>query len=87
MLAPDERYAFEPYAYGPMSRGLYGDVRLLCRNHRLEATPIEGATWRLLDLNPAGTRDAERLRDVASTEQPDVLAWQSWRQSRARSAP
>lgn len=73
-LEPAERYRFEPYAYGPMSRRLYGDVRLLCRKRVLEALPIEGATWRLLDLTPAGKRDAASLRDEAAREQPDALA-------------
>lgn len=73
-LGPAERYRFEPYAYGPMSRSLYGDVRLLCRERRLEATPIEGATWRLLQLTAAGECDAAQRRMQAAREQPDALA-------------
>jgi hypothetical protein len=72
-LRADERYRFEPYAYGPMSRILYGDVRLLCRERTLEAIPIEGATWRLLELTATGGRHAERLRDRAEREQPEAL--------------
>jgi hypothetical protein len=73
-LDPGERYQFEPYAYGPMSRGLYGDVRLLCHERVLDALPVEGATWRLLTLSSAGGQRALALRDCAEHEQPDALA-------------
>lgn len=72
-LDPAERYRFEPYAYGPMSRALYSDVRLLCRERVLEALPIEGATWRLLELTAAGKRGAARLRDEAARDQAAAL--------------
>lgn len=72
---PDaERYEFEPYAYGPMSRRLYGDVRLLCRDRLLDTTPIEGAAWRLLHLSAQGARRALELNARAAGEQPGVLA-------------
>ena len=66
-------YAFEPYAYGPMSRVLYGDVRLLCREHILDSTPIEGAAWQLLGLGASGRLVAERLRLEAARHHPDTL--------------
>lgn len=69
-----ERYRFEPYTYGPMSRGLYGDVRRLCRDGLLDAIAIEGAAWRLLELTPAGRREAEDHTEHAARERPDVLA-------------
>jgi hypothetical protein len=69
-----ERYDFEPYAYGPMSRGLYGDMRLLCRERLLDMTPIEGASWQLLQLSSRGARRAIDLARHAEREQPDVLA-------------
>jgi hypothetical protein len=73
-LGEDERYGFEPYAYGPMSRGLYGEVRRLCHERILEATPIEGATWRMLQLTPAGAGHAERVRQRAELEAHETLA-------------
>jgi hypothetical protein len=72
-LDENERYAFEAYAYGPMSRGLYGDVRLLRRARLIDALPIQGATWQLLELTASGGRQAESLRRSAEREQPDVL--------------
>jgi hypothetical protein len=73
-LGEDEGYDFEPYAYGPMSRGLYRDVRRLCHERLLDATPIEGAAWRMLQLTPAGREHAENLRLRAERERPSALA-------------
>ncbi len=73
-LDEDARYAFEPYAYGPMSRGLYGDVRRLCRERLLDATPIEGASWQLLTLSPSGRLLADELRQRAERTDPEALA-------------
>jgi uncharacterized protein YwgA len=73
-LNDGERYDFEPYTYGPMSRGLYGDVRGLTRDGLLDAIPIEGAAWRLLGLTAAGTRRAADLRQRAARDRSDTLA-------------
>lgn len=73
-LDEDEAYAFEAYAYGPMSRDLYGDARGLCQERLLAAVPIEGATWQLLQLTPAGAERARRLQTRAERENPDTLA-------------
>src|SRR5882757_8195501 len=72
-LDDEERYDFEPYSYGPMSRDLYGDVRRLTRERLLDAPPVAGATWRLLRLTATGSELAERLRDRAQRENPDEL--------------
>jgi uncharacterized protein YwgA len=72
-LTDAERYEFEPYAYGPMSRSLYGDVRLLCHERVLDTTPIEGAAWRLLHLSSRGDRQAATLSAGATRERPDAL--------------
>ena len=69
-----ERYEFEPYTYGPMSRALYGDVRALTRDGLLDAIPIEGAAWRLLALTPAGGKRAAALRRGAERDRPDAIA-------------
>lgn len=73
-VADHARYLFEPYAYGPMSRLLYGDVRRLQQAHTLEAAPIEDATWQLLALTPAGREQAADLRRRAEREHADALA-------------
>jgi uncharacterized protein YwgA len=73
-LDEGERYDFEPYAYGPMSRELYRDVRRLSHERRLEEIPIEGATWHLLQLTPAGEARAERSRQHAARNRPGALA-------------
>lgn len=73
-LDDDARYAFEPYAYGPMSRALYGDVRRLRRERLVDATPIEGASWQLLGLSAGGRELAGQLRRRAEREHPQALA-------------
>lgn len=72
-LAEQAHYEFEPYAYGPMSRGLYGDIRRLCRARVLEPTPVEGATWQLLELTSTGSERAKDLRRRAERERPAAL--------------
>lgn len=73
-VADHARYAFEPYAYGPMSRRLYRDVRRLQHEQTLEAVPIEDASWQLLALTRAGKAQATDLRRQAGQECPDALA-------------
>lgn len=73
-VAERARYVFEPYAYGPMSRLLYGDVRRLQHEHIVEAAPIEDATWQLLALTRAGRERAAHLRGRAEREHADALA-------------
>ncbi|MDP2710617.1 MAG: hypothetical protein Q8O56_05315 [Solirubrobacteraceae bacterium] len=73
-LAASARYAFEPYAYGPMSRDLYRDVRRLRGEHRLDATPVAGASWQLLTLTATGRERAAQLRRRAGRDHPEALA-------------
>ena len=73
-LNEDERYAFEPYAYGPMSRALYGDVRVLARAGLLDAVAIEGAAWRVLRLTTQGRERAAQVALDASRDRPDAVA-------------
>lgn len=68
---PDrERYDFEPYAYGPMSRRLYRDVRRLSDAGLLTRTPVPGATWELLQATAGGAARSAELRERA---RPDAL--------------
>ena len=73
-LHEHERYGFEPYAYGPMSRTLYRDVRRLCREQVLEAAPVDGAAWRLVHLTPAGHAQAGDLLRRIERDRPEALA-------------
>lgn len=73
-LAAPARYRFEPYAYGPMSRDLYRDVRRLRDEQRLDTTPVAGATWQLLALTATGREQAAQLRRRAAREHPEALA-------------
>jgi hypothetical protein len=65
-LPDDQRYRFEPYAYGPMSRDLYRDIRALCRMGWLEARPVDGHDWRTVTATAAGRRRAIRVRAGAT---------------------
>lgn len=64
-LEPGERYAFEPYLYGPMSRELYRDVRRLEGERLITAQPVPNASWEVLRATAAGAGRASRLRDAA----------------------
>jgi uncharacterized protein len=64
--APEvERYDFEPYNYGPMSRELYRDLDHLVDEGLLEATAVSGQTWQRYRATDAGRERAQRLFDEA----------------------
>jgi hypothetical protein len=65
LVPPRQRYAFEPYAYGPMSRRLYGDVGELVARGLIERHEIPGQDWKPLRLAPWGAPQARRLRGLA----------------------
>src|SRR4051812_14985455 len=56
-----ERYDFEPYNYGPMSRELYRDLDHLVEEGLLEATAVSGQTWQRYRPTDAGRQRAQRL--------------------------
>ena len=69
-LPLDQRYAFVPYNYGPMSAGVYRDADALVRAGLLERVAVEGYGWGRLRATPAGRARAERLRrDAAASPQ------------------
>jgi uncharacterized protein YwgA len=70
-LDEHERYGFEPYAYGPMSRQLYRDVRRQCRAGLLEERPVAGHAWRTVH---ATARGAERARALRATADDALVA-------------
>jgi uncharacterized protein YwgA len=73
-LPEGERYEFEPYNYGPMSRGLYADARRLCDRGLADTAAAGRERWRMLAITEAGHRAAGRLRAEARLERPDALA-------------
>ena len=65
VIPPPERYAFEPYAYGPMSRQLYADLRGLTRDGLVVDVPLAGAGWR-------AARPTDAARACLPAISPDV---------------
>jgi uncharacterized protein YwgA len=63
-----DRYAYEAYSYGPMSRELYRDVRDLCAQDLAAYGEVEGSGWRTVAPTTAGRRRARRLRAAARKE-------------------
>lgn len=60
-LHPSERYEFEPYSYGPMSRAVYRDLRVLERARLVRSMPSDHA-WAPVTATTRGQHDATRLR-------------------------
>lgn len=60
-VSPPERYEFEPYSYGPMSRALYRDLRALERARLVRTLPSD-ETWAPVTATSKGQRRAMRLR-------------------------
>lgn len=66
-LPPEERYAFEPYSYGPMSRAIYRDIARLVRQGVLEEVSAGAERRRRVRLTAHGRRLAGELdRDARS---------------------
>jgi uncharacterized protein YwgA len=64
-VPPEEGYAFEPYSYGPMSRGIYRDVRGLVAAGDVASREVEGYGWRVMAATAAGAARAADLRRLA----------------------
>jgi hypothetical protein len=73
-LPAAERYRFEPYLYGPMSRDVYRDVRAFGERRLVDAHPVEGASWQVVGSTHAGRQLAAALRRRARAERPAALA-------------
>ncbi len=58
-LPPGERYAFEAYAYGPMSRALYADLRALAREGLVELVDVAGERWQAARITARGAARVE----------------------------
>jgi len=65
-LAPEERYGFVPYNYGPMSKDLYADLDVLQTEGLVRRVAVEGQSWTLFRASPNGLDAAKRLVDGMS---------------------
>ncbi len=74
LLERDERYVFEPYSYGPMSRAIYRDARELERAQLVERVDVPGSDWPRLRATAAGRDRAERLHRGIDRQLAGALA-------------
>jgi DNA-binding PadR family transcriptional regulator len=65
-LAPDERYEFVPYNFGPMSKQIYADLEELKAEGLIRRVPVEGQSWTLFQATPRGLEAAQRLVEAMS---------------------
>lgn len=72
-LEPAERYDFEPYSFGPMSRDIYRDARELARRGEVTRMPVPGLSWHALRLTPIGDMRAGALRLDLTEAREDAL--------------
>jgi uncharacterized protein YwgA len=63
----EERYHFEPYNYGPMSREIYRDLDDLVAEGLLERRPVPGQPWKRFRATESGRAQAQQLLDQADT--------------------
>jgi len=68
-----ERFHFEPYSYGPMSRSLYRDARTLRAEGLLLGVRAPGRSWELLRPSDAGEARACLLRARARRRSPRAV--------------
>src|SRR5947208_2247434 len=60
-LSSAEKYGFEPYDYGPMSKQIYKDLDRLVGEGLLEASPVKGQTWYRYKATYRGIETAHKL--------------------------
>jgi hypothetical protein len=69
-----QSYEFEPYNYGPMSRGVYRDVARLLAAGLVERRPVPGYGWAIYVPTDAGGERASGLAARAGAEAPATLS-------------
>jgi uncharacterized protein YwgA len=69
-LPREERYAFVPYNYGPMSRAIYRDVERLEEEGIVVRSPVPGSGRSAVRLTPRGAERARWLDRVAAHAHP-----------------
>ncbi len=55
------KYAFKPYAYGPMSAGIYDDLDRLVDEKLLERVPVPGKHWSRYKPSRVTFREGRRI--------------------------
>jgi uncharacterized protein YwgA len=72
-IPAEQRYAFVPYNYGPMSARVYRDADALVRRGLLERVPQPGYAWGRLRATPDGRARAAALRGGAQPVEQAAL--------------
>jgi len=57
----NQKYSFEPYNYGPMSKAIYADLDDLVMEGLLEQVPVKGQTWSRYKPSLRGIEAAHKL--------------------------
>lgn len=60
-LPDEERYAFRPYLYGPMSSAIYSDLERLEADGLIEGHRVPGYTWKRYKATAGGLDAARHL--------------------------
>lgn len=71
-LPAEQRYEFEPYNYGPMSRGIYRDVARLVRRGLLANAVAPGYSRGVVKLTAAGREQAAAIDRIARHDAPSA---------------
>jgi len=66
----DQRYAFRPDSYGPMSRDIYDDLKALVSAGLVETVAVEGQTWSRYKPTLRGVERGRRLIREAVDNHP-----------------
>lgn len=75
VIPAPECYAFEAYAYGPMSRQLYADLRTLTRDGHVTSVPVAGAGWEAARATETGVAQAAPRTTQEWAELRAVREW------------
>ncbi|MBA3382783.1 MAG: PadR family transcriptional regulator [Actinobacteria bacterium] len=67
-LPAQERYEFEPYNYGPMSKEVYRDLDELVVEGLVERTQAPGQAWPRYRATERGRQTAQRLVDESGPD-------------------
>lgn len=75
-VGDDEKYAFIPYNYGPMSAQIYTDLADLVSEGLVEAVPVKGQSW---SRYVATDKGLEAGRDILSGDPSGATAQHLYR--------
>jgi uncharacterized protein YwgA len=64
----DQKYAFRPYNYGPMSKAIYDDLDGLVADGLVETVPMEGQSWLRYRPTEHGVERGMQLLEAADPQ-------------------